>query len=774
MVGILLVITGNVFLFIKLKSSETSSAFNVKIQRLRPALMLSYIFFAAAFGMWLLILYKEFWFNYFSEALYVRSIPVLFVAAVTCFQAGLIFLIPNLNSVVSVPKNVWKTTLVVSSVFLFIGMFIAFTGIGFTYDNVGLNWGTPGVPVSFTQVNFMFAFGCLFTLALYIIKTRIHVNKTVLDIFIFISLWIVAVLLWSSPIMSPSHFAPVVTAPNFETYPYSDAALFDRAAVRLATGIGLDDKLIRRPLYVGLLAIFHLIGGLSYDGAISIQILFLAFIPAVLYLLTKYLSNITAGILAGGLIILREANAIRLSGEIPTAHAKLMMSDLPAMLGIIALVYACVLLFRRDKQDIWQYLIVGGILGLIILVRAQALVLLPLIIILIIAQQKLSKSALLGTGFVIAGFILVLAPWVWRNWKITGGFELGDYGEKVLIARNYSSNITEYPSRLSGETQTEFSKRLSDQIVSYISQHPGEVTYFISNHFLHGLATSAVFIAPAYSNETPEMIVSHYQFWDEWSGSLPGNTLPALFINLAILAFGIALMQARRKNVGWYPLLFFLVYQAGNAVARSSGWRFSLPTDWIIILYFAIALAYLPSRLIEAESVGLSSAVERTGLLIPFRPAFFLLLFFVGFFLPLADKFIPQRSFKDVTQETIDALVEKNIVPAVQLDDFLMQKDAVIISGIDLYPRFFRPNGNIYIADMPEDFRYLHFWLIQDNDNQVVLRHEKTPEFFPNAATVTVFGCSDGNYIDAKIVGIQTAQGFEFVFAEPVSILNCQ
>jgi len=769
-----LVVAINVFIFVKFNSSEFSSNFTSMVQNLPSALILSFVFFAAAFGMWLLILYKELWLQYFSESLYVRSVPVLFVLAVTGFQAGLIFLLPNTKPVESVSKNIWKTTLLIYIGFLLIGGFIALTGIGFTFDNVGLNWGTPGVPISFAQVNLVFAIGSLFALGLYIVETFIKINKTILEVLVFISLWIVAVLLWSNQTMSPSHFAPVTTAPNFETYPYSDAALFDRAAMRLVTGVGLGDKLIRRPLYVGLLAIFHSIGGLSYDGAISIQILFLAFIPSLLYLLTRFLSNPTAGVIAGGLIILREANAIRLSGEIPTAHAKLMMSDLPAMLGIIALTYACVVLFKKEKPDIWQSLVIGGILGLIMLLRAQVIVLLPLIILLIIVQRKFGKSAFIEIGLVMAGFILVVTPWVWRNWNITGSFELGDYGEKALLARNYSINLAEYPTPLQSETPAEFSNRLSGEIISYITGHPDDVAYFISNHFLHGLATSAVFLGPAYSNETPSAVVSRYQFWGEWNGSLPGVTLPSLLINFAALAFGIALMQARQKNIGWYPFLFFLVYQAGNAVARTSGWRFSLPVDWIIVFYVSVGLAYLPSMLTKAERMDTDSLVGGTGFSSWSRAALFLLLFFAGLSLPLADNFISKRNFGEVTQDAKEALMSRNILTSVQMDNFLSQKDTVVISGLDLYPRYFRPNGNIYIADMPEDFRYLHFWLLQNDDVQVLLPRDKPPEFFPHAATVVVFGCSNGDYTRALIVGIQTGQGWEFVFAEPMPELYCQ
>ena len=179
-----------------------------------------------------------------------------------------------------------------------------------------------------------------------------------------------AVLFWSHQTISPSHFSPAPSAPNYEYYPYSDAAIFDRMSYHLLSGVGFSDVLIRRPLYVGLVALFHKVGGVDYEGTVFVQILFLALLPSFVYLLTTKLSNRLAGFTAGGLIVLREMNAIALSGKIVASHAKLIMSDLTATLGIVVFVYACILLFKNTWRDKWLLLIIGASLGLLALVRA--------------------------------------------------------------------------------------------------------------------------------------------------------------------------------------------------------------------------------------------------------------------------------------------------------------------------------------------------------------------------------------------------------------------
>ena len=85
--------------------------------------------------------------------------------------------------------------------------------------------------------------------------------------------------------------------------------------------------------------------------------------------------NRLAGLLAGLLILLREKNAIALSGDIVTSNAKLMISDMAAMLGVIVFMYATVKLLSSKDRSIWLLGIVGACLGLTGLIRAQVLVL---------------------------------------------------------------------------------------------------------------------------------------------------------------------------------------------------------------------------------------------------------------------------------------------------------------------------------------------------------------------------------------------------------------
>ena len=775
---ILAVICAGVFSFFKFGSAQKTAELTARIQGLRFGGVLFFVLFAAALTAWNIFLYRESVVSLMGEAVYERLAPLLLLGALVCMQAGVISIFPNfIEKKDESLKRVWKPMLLILGGFSLIAIFISLTGIGFTFDNVGLNWGPAGTPLSFAQVNLVLSVGFLLSFFVYATGAKLSQPRwlMVLDVAVFAALWGVAVLIWSHQVISPTHFSPAPSAPNYEYYPYSDAAIFDRMSYHLLSGVGFSDSLIRRPLYVGLVALFHAFGGTGYEGTVFVQILFLALLPSFVYLLTASLSSRLAGFMAGGLIIFREMNAIALSGAIVTSHAKLIMSDLPAALGIVVFVYACILLFKSTRHDTWLLAVIGASLGLLALVRAQSLVLVPLILLLVIIPQKSKKPQFVSAAVILLGLVLVIAPWALRNWKNTGMFALGDSGEKMLMARNYSLSPVEYPLPEAGETTANFSSRLSRDIFSFMLEHPGNVAFFISNHFLHSLAESAVFIAPVYSADTPQQLVNQNPFWDIWDGSLSGGNLFALLCNLAILAFGISLAQKDNRLAGWVPLLVFVIYQAGNALARTSGWRFALPVDWITLVYFCVAIAYLPSKVSLLFNSSSPALVDHTQ---PKEkktvyPAVFLFLLLIGFSVPLAELLIPKQSFAGLKGEAQIALTQSNILTSDQLSQFLEQQNSVLISGIALYPRYYKPDGSIYIADMPEDFKYLHFWLLNDDDIQVVLPREKPPELFPHASSVSILGCSNGGYVSAWAVVLHTEMDDQVILQQPLRPLVC-
>ena len=781
LIGVLAISAAYLAVFLYFRSESRSARAIDRITRLNGR---SYI----AFGLisfvivWSALLFKDQWLIHISDSLYTRLTPPAILVTLVCFQTGLVLLLPDLDQDIEVQfQSIWKPATLVFSGLVAMWIFISSTRIGLTFDNVGLSWGPPGTPITFAQVNLVLITGFLLWLGFQFFGTKIRPLFAHLpfarDIIIFLGLWGLAVFVWWQQPMSPTHFSPSPMAPNNEYYPFSDAALFDKSSYHLIYGAGFNDQLIRRPLYVGMLALFHKIAGPGYDPTVFWQILLLALIPSLVYLFTSKLSNRLAGLIAGGLILLRESNAIELSGKIVTSHAKLLMSDLPATLGIILFMIVTVnLLSSKDERSLWLPATAGACLGLTALIRAQALILLPLLILFIFITRKAFKPATKESIAVLLGILLVILPWAWRNWTLTGTFVLDDRGEERLLARNYSTDPVSYPSPLPGETEADFSERLKQNMITFVIEHPGDTLFFISNHFFHNLATSALFIAPVYSTDSPEGVVDQMPLWGEWDGRLTGNSNAALFANLVIVAFGIAILQGKNKHVGWYPASIFLLYCGGNALVRSSGWRFSLPVDWIVIVYFSVALAYLPSRIKflsdqnQQIQVADSKAPATKNKFI--EPIIFILLLLVGASVPIAERMVPAQNFDRFTPDAQEMLTQAGILSPAEVDTFLEEQNAVFLSGVALYPRYIGQNSRVNIANMPDEYRYLHFWLINDGDEQIVLPLNSSPDVFPHTATVSILGCRGRDYIVAWAV-IILAPAQQIILQDPQAPLDC-
>lgn len=677
-------------------------------------------------------------------------------------------------------KSILKPALLIWAFFLAIWLLIRFTGLGFQHDVVGLSWGPPGTPITFLQVTLVAFLSFAIVLGGYWIRLKLNQRAEFLfsirDAAIFIALWGLAVILWSNQPMHPTHFTPPPMPPNNETYPHSDALLFDRSSYHLLYGIGFADRLARRPLYVGMLALFHGIVGGNYDKTMLLQILMLALIPGLVFLLTTRVFNRMAGLIAGGLIVLREQNSIALSGEIVTSHARLMMSDMVTTLGVVVVLYLAVRWLFQEKPGRWEFAIIGASLGLTALIRAQVLILLVPLLLFILLTRKPLAQAVKSSLFVFLGIILVMSPWIWRNWNLTGTFVLDDRGEERLLARNYSLSPVSMPSPLPGETDEEFSARLKADIFSFILSHPGEVAHFVSNHFLRNLATSSVYVAPNYSTDSPVDVVNHLPFWDDWSGNLTRNSSAALFINLGILAFGAAVAIAKNKWLGLFPLVVFLIYSLGNALVRSSGWRFNQPADWIILVYYSAAIAYFPSRIksLFSKNIPNEASGERTNKVRTMLPQAFILsaLFLIGASVPIAERLITPRNFDGITNDAQAALINKKIASADEIESLLENKDALFLSGIGLYPRYVQPNSRFSPLGSSKDYRYLHLWLINEGNYQVVLPLQNVPNDIPHTATVSVIGCRQENYVSAFAVLVHDPSG-HILLRSPETPLSC-
>ncbi|MGH2582744.1 MAG: hypothetical protein ACRDFQ_07595, partial [Anaerolineales bacterium] len=189
-------------------------------------------------------------------------------------------------------------------------------------------------------------------------------------------------------------------------------------------------------------------------------------------------------------------------------------------------------------------------------------------------------------------------------------------------------------------------------------------------------------------------------------------------------------------------------------------------------MYMCIGLAYLPSGIerVFQKTKGQVEAMSTRGSFL--MPGIFALLFLAGASVTVAERQIPDRDFVSFTVEAEALFIQQGILTSAELETFLQQEDAVFISGIALYPRYFQPNTRFSPVDMPEDLRYLHFLLIGDTGGQVVLPLRNVPSGIPHTEEVTVLGCETPGYISTWAI-ITHSTSNQILTRDPLAPLSC-
>jgi len=118
-------------------------------------------------------------------------------------------------------------------------------------------------------------------------------------------------------------------------------------------------------------------------------------------------------------------------------------------------------------------------------------------------------------------------------------------------------------------------------------------------------------------------------------------------------------------------------------------------------------------------------------------------------------------------------LVSENIISPSELQAFLEQENAVFYSGMALYPRYIVPNSRVHLANTPpRDLNFLHFWLINEGDNQIIFPTKISPDIFPHTSTVSILGCKEDNYIMAWAIILHSSPDRVFI-QDAATKLDC-
>ena len=320
----------------------------------------------------------------------------------------------------------YRPTLIFAVVMTGLGIFIASTKFGLVSNLVSYN--VPGIPLSSLQLFFILILAGLW-IAFVPDQEQEHsflkfVNKYRLIPFL---IFLTAVLVWGLTAMNRHYFVLQPAAPSYQPFPFSDARKHDLGGISILHGYGsFYSGVPHKTLYFVFMAILHFFAGYDYWIMIWLQILILAFIPVILFLLGEKFHSTAFGIFLSLVLIIRQRNSIVLSTKISTVNPKLFMTEEMTLLGVTLFTYL-LFLWIRDRK-IWLALLCGGCIGATSLFRLTPLFLFPAGACLVMpAFWKMGKKIIFShlSAYTLA-FLIILVPWIIAGINPKGGHFLLD------------------------------------------------------------------------------------------------------------------------------------------------------------------------------------------------------------------------------------------------------------------------------------------------------------------------------------------------------------
>lgn len=185
----------------------------------------------------------------------------------------------------------------------------------------------------------------------------------------------------------------------------------------------------------------------------------------------------------------------------------------------------------------------GGSLGLAMLVRTQSAIALPIALLLAwLALQRQPRRWLGGSALLLAGMLLTITPWLWRNPRITGGLVFDNPASQTMVlAQRYSGrNFEAVIPYLPGETDSQYSARMLKIALDGVVASPGPALRSVANHFLNNQIDNLLLPLRSDLESLAELWRPTRAFWQEWNGSSTPAQTGVLLLYLGVLGLGIA------------------------------------------------------------------------------------------------------------------------------------------------------------------------------------------------------------------------------------------
>jgi|GEM_PF-6544981 len=568
-------------------------------------------------------------------------------------------------------------------------------------------------------------------------------SNRVIDLGLFILIWVCAGLIWASSPIGEDYYSLQPAPPTYRVMPRSDAEIYDYEAARIALGHGEVINLASRGILLEFYAALKLIIGFDSQNLMTVQTGFLGVIPALIFLIGRQLESRPAGLLAALLVIAKERNAI--VSDLDFLHPESLMTE-PLMQAGVLLMIVWLIHSIRSKPFWFNWLVYGGLAGIFINVRpnAAALLILPLIYWLIKFKRQprriLKFSMALALGFVLAVSSIVIRNIATGNNPFFFSAKFGILTDKLGLPEEVGDFFSPPKYSVNKQVRGPFAGE---------NQESGNVPALSFSTLTNGLSRMMIHTL----NITPHYLSGE---WIAGNEEVDPNQLLTpqrlihfltILLNLILILTGIRALTSRDWEAGFVPLAIFLFYLPTVFLSSYAHVRHLAPIENIALIYYSAGLmagisGLLPKLELQSDPPAPPPRLA-TSWIVP-------LALLVAMALPGVEFIAPKASVENITAANLGSVsstsleVLKNAgISKEELSVFLLgNPGAELIRGQIFFPQF--KSDKLFGRSLPTSLPHLEFRLA--DSYYVTLAYlplEQSPRRLENGETVIMLVCAD-------------------------------
>ncbi|HYP26514.1 MAG TPA: glycosyltransferase family 39 protein [Blastocatellia bacterium] len=388
----------------------------------------------------------------------------------------------------------------------------------------------------------------------------------------------------------------VVLIIKFGSHPVNDQIWDDAVGWNLATGHGFTASqsdprvpgVFRTPVYPGFLSVIYFLFGHSYEAVYIAQSVLDSLSAVLIGLIACSLISERVGIMTGALYALYPYSAI-FCGAVG--------QDILLTFSVLVVLSAVVIAMRR-AENLWAWFIVGVATGCTALVKANFILFITVPFLTALLMTRRIRRPTPVFAVMAAGLVLVVAPWVLRNYIVFGSFpplaaggtgtnlmylldEL-EGGEEMLIGRYQESpkdgtaGLPYLEKNVDGAALIVREKELAGQAVSELARRWPEYLVLILKHI-------------------PRLWVTRHALGQSRLVGLAGQFVPWIFFVPGVAGM-VLLFRRRRELIPLYATVSVITLMYAPYTAEA---RYTLPARPALILFAGFTFTYLLEKFIS-------------------------------------------------------------------------------------------------------------------------------------------------------------------------------